>query len=159
MKVRKKEFFDAEQWFPGKEVQGVQGANQKRLCGCIFMGGPADIPHIHQSVESVTECWLVEPGDWIITDTKGNRCLAKPDIFDKIYEKTWTTTRCNNDSVVNIKQINPSDELGRLHTTKVHIGDILTWSYYAIYQKVTNKIGETNTWQQIDRGYVNVELT
>lgn len=84
MKVRKREIFDAEQWFPGKKVSGVTGADPKKWCGCAFSGGPADIPHIHPSV---TECWLVKPGDWVITNPKGERCLVKPDIFDKTYEK------------------------------------------------------------------------
>lgn len=84
MKVRKREIFGAEQWFPGKEVPGVKGADQKKWCGCVIMGGPPDIPHIHPTL---TECELVKPGDWVVTDVKGNRCLVKSDIFDKIYEK------------------------------------------------------------------------
>lgn len=87
MKVRKREIFDAEQWFPGKEIQGIKGADPKKWCGCVFAGGPGDKPHIHPEAKSVTECWLVKPGDWVITDIKGNRCLTKPDIFDTIYEK------------------------------------------------------------------------
>ena len=83
MKVRKKEIFDAEQWFPGKKVLGVTGADPKKWCGCVIIGGPPDIPHVH----ATTGCELVKPGDWIVIDAKNNKCLVKPDIFNSIYEK------------------------------------------------------------------------
>ena len=38
MKVRKREIFDAEQWFPGKEVPGVKGAKPNTWCGCVIVG-------------------------------------------------------------------------------------------------------------------------
>lgn len=85
MKVRKREIFGAEQWFPGKKVPGVTGADPKKWCGCVIAGGPPDIPHIHPTEGE--ECELIKPGDWVVTDKKGERCLVKPDIFDKIYEK------------------------------------------------------------------------
>ncbi len=84
MKVRKREIFEAEQWSPGKKVPGVTGDDPKKWCGCVFAGGPSDIPHIHPSV---TECEVIKSGDWVVTDTKGKRCLVKPDIFDNTYEK------------------------------------------------------------------------
>jgi hypothetical protein len=85
MKVRKREIFDAEQWFPGKKVLGVQGADPKEWCGCVMAGGPPNIPHIHLTEDD--ECELVEQGDWVVTDAKGKRCLVKPGIFEEIYEK------------------------------------------------------------------------
>lgn len=85
MKVRKREIFDAEQWFPGKEIPGVQGTDPSKWCGCVMTGFEKfKEPHIHPSV---SECHLVKSGDWVVTDVKGKRCLIKPDIFDKIYEK------------------------------------------------------------------------
>lgn len=84
MKVRKKEIFEAEQWSPGKMVPGVQGTDPAKWCGCVIVGGPVDIPHIHLEV---SECELVKSGDWIVTDEKGKRCLVKPDIFNRTYEK------------------------------------------------------------------------
>lgn len=84
MKVRKREIFDALQWFPGKDIPGVQGADPGKWCGCVFTGGPTNIPHIHPSIFS---CVLVNPGDWVVTDQKGYRCLVKPDAFRDIYEK------------------------------------------------------------------------
>ena len=85
MKVRKREVFDAEQWFPGKEVKGVQGTDPSKWCGCVIAGFEKfKEPHIHPSV---TECILVKPGNWVITDTKGHRCLVNQDVFDQIYER------------------------------------------------------------------------
>ena len=84
MKVRKKEIFDAEQWYPGKSVPGVQGAEKGYWCGCVMAGGPPNIPHIHPTIST---CVLVDPGDWVVTDSKGNRCLVVPKEFDEIYEK------------------------------------------------------------------------
>lgn len=84
MKVREKsEIVEAVQWFPGKEVPEVKGTKPNKWCGCVIVGGPPDVPHIHiaEKIE------LVEPGDWIITNKKGKRCLVKPDVFEKIYEK------------------------------------------------------------------------
>ena len=85
MQVKKKEIFDAEQWFPGKEIQGIQGTDPKKWCGCVIAGFEKfREPHIHPTV---SECELVKPGDWVVTDKKGKRCLVKPDVFDQIYEK------------------------------------------------------------------------
>lgn len=84
MKVRKRETFEAEQWFPGKIVEGVMGDDPHKWCGCVIAGGPAHAPHIHPSI---SECWLVKPSDWVVKDNKGNRCLVKADVFDDIYEK------------------------------------------------------------------------
>lgn len=41
-------------------------------------------PHIHPSV---TTCELVKPGDWVVIDVKGKKCLVKSDIFGNVYEK------------------------------------------------------------------------
>lgn len=84
MKVKKREIFEAEQWFPGKKVPGVQGADINIMCGCVITGGPANAPHIHPTV---SECELVKSGDWIVTDEKGSMCLVKSNIFNQIYEK------------------------------------------------------------------------
>lgn len=85
MKVRKREIFNAEQWFPGKEVSGVQGTDPSKWCGCVIAGSEKfKEPHIHPSI---TECILVGPGDWVVTDKNDKRCLVQPALFDHIYEK------------------------------------------------------------------------
>ncbi len=85
MKVRKREteILDAEQWFPKKKVPGVMGTGTDKWCGCMIIGGPP-MPHIHHSI---TECELVRPGDWIVTDSKGKKCLVRPNVFDQMYDK------------------------------------------------------------------------
>lgn len=83
MKVREKEIFDARQWFPGKEIEGVEGVNENKLCGCLIAGGKHyNKPHVHVGEYYV----LVEPGDWIITDKDGKREVMNTETFNKIYE-------------------------------------------------------------------------
>lgn len=85
MKVRKKEVFDAEQWFPGKKISGVQGTDTAKWCGCVIAEFERfKEPHIHPTP---SECELVKPGDWVVKDSKGKVCLVRPDIFNQIYEK------------------------------------------------------------------------
>jgi len=85
MKVRKKEIFEAEQWFPGKQISGIRGTDPNRWCGCIISGSKQfDKPHFHPSPAT---CELVNPGDWIVKDVRGNKCLIKPDVFINTYER------------------------------------------------------------------------
>lgn len=54
----------AERWFPGVEVNGVCGTDDRKLCGCVMAGNPySRKPHVHPSV---LHCKLVEPGDYVI---------------------------------------------------------------------------------------------
>jgi hypothetical protein len=85
MKVRKKEIFNAEQWFPGKDVKGVTGDDPTKWCGCVITGFKRfQEPHFH---ELSGTCVMVDPGDWVITDSKNRRCLVPPKEFEEIYEK------------------------------------------------------------------------
>ncbi len=84
MKVRKREIFDAEQWFPGKKVPGVQGAEEGKWCGCVIAGGIPDKPHVHETMDCGT---LIDPGDWIVIDKTGKKCVVSSKTFDRIYEK------------------------------------------------------------------------
>jgi hypothetical protein len=84
MKVRKREIFDAEQWFPWKKVSWVTGADSNKWCGCAVAGGPGDKPHIHSEM---FVCELLTPGDLVVINPKGKKCLVKPNIFDDIYDK------------------------------------------------------------------------
>lgn len=59
----------AEQWFPGKKVQGVAED-----------GGVAVVPTLEGLMR-------VNPGDWIITGVKGERYPCRPDIFEATYER------------------------------------------------------------------------
>ena len=65
---------EAEQWFPGKKIDGVWGEeefNGKTIAHIVTLEGE----HI------------VSPGDYIITGIKGEKYPCKPDIFKATYEE------------------------------------------------------------------------
>lgn len=72
-KFRKKPIVvEAEQWFPGKEVEGIE--TDPLAPGFAY-------------VETL-EGWLsVKPGDWIITGIKGEKYPCAAEIFELTYEK------------------------------------------------------------------------
>lgn len=75
-KFRKKPVVvEAEQWFPGKHVDGVVqiGVNETTL---------EPVYGVH-TLEGVIAC---SPGDYIITGVKGEKYPCKPDIFEQTYE-------------------------------------------------------------------------
>jgi hypothetical protein len=61
----------AEQWFPGKPVEGVR---------------ESDLAPPHGWIDTLEGTMAVEPGDWVITGVKGERYACKPDIFELTYE-------------------------------------------------------------------------
>ena len=76
VKFRKKAvIIDAEQWFPGRSIQGVVEGEYKDE-DMIF---PA-------KVKTLEGYHGVEPGDWIITGIKGEKYPCKPDVFEKTYD-------------------------------------------------------------------------
>ena len=78
-KYRKKPVvIDAEQWFPGVEVEGVDDSGASRLVNNLS-GNQAWI-------ETLEGGHVVSSGDWIITGIAGERYPCKPDIFDATYE-------------------------------------------------------------------------
>lgn len=78
MKFRKKPIVvQAEQWFHGKEIDGVDEY-------FIDVLGVKIKKHRVKTLEGNME---VSPGDWIITGVEGEKYPCKPDIFDKTYEK------------------------------------------------------------------------
>lgn len=65
MKFRKKPIvIEAEQWFPGKEIDGV----------------------INGIIETLEGCMKVSSGDWIIIGVEGERYCCKNSIFKKSYD-------------------------------------------------------------------------
>ena len=66
---------DAEQWFPGRDVDGVveqppSGPNEE----------PIGI------VKTLEGDMIARPGDWIITGVEGEKYPCKDEIFQKTYE-------------------------------------------------------------------------
>lgn len=76
-KYRKKPIvIEAEQWFPGAEIDGVY--NGKSVSGMIDMGF-IFTPEGEMSAYS---------GDWIITNIiMGELYVCKQDVFEKTYER------------------------------------------------------------------------
>jgi len=75
-KYRKKPVVvEAEQWFPGKQVDGVVQIGVSGITGEPVYG-------VH-TLEGVLAC---RPGDYIITGVKGEKYPCKPDVFEKTYE-------------------------------------------------------------------------
>lgn len=87
-KYRKKPVVvEAEQWFPGKNVEGVIPLSEAPLVNPILIketGYPVEqLGYIH----TLEGGYIVSPGDWIITGVKGEKYACKPDVFEKTYEK------------------------------------------------------------------------
>ncbi|MDE2098437.1 MAG: hypothetical protein KGL39_14385 [Patescibacteria group bacterium] len=74
MFVKKPVVVTAEQWFPGKQIEGV-------------INNPTDNPMLSGEyyVETLEGFLRVSPGDWIITGIKGEKYPCKPDIFEATY--------------------------------------------------------------------------
>lgn len=62
---------EAEQWFPGRKVDGVEEK----------AGG------VYATIETLEGLHIVSDGDWIITGVTGEKYPCKPDIFAKTYER------------------------------------------------------------------------
>ncbi len=75
-KFRKKPVvIEAEQWFPGREIEGV-------VCNPLNHPLMSDAHY----VKTVNGWAHIEPGEWIITGVKGEFYPCKPDIFEATYE-------------------------------------------------------------------------
>jgi hypothetical protein len=70
---------EAEQWFPGKVVDGVVTEYDPEIDG---VGGKPPFPFIR----TLEGKMFVSPGDWIITGVNSEKYPCKPDIFEKTYE-------------------------------------------------------------------------
>jgi hypothetical protein len=108
MKVYKKvqDVFDAVQWRPGKEVKGVEVEyyREETVTGSIiqrsvYFSGQQEVVIAHAKfaghdciraflitlVDGVKKRTRVYNGDWIITDSKGNRSVCRKADFDSTY--------------------------------------------------------------------------
>lgn len=84
MQYRKKPVvIDAEQWFPGRKIDGVEE---------FETGDP--ITEIAARVVTLEGAMVAMPGDWIITGVKGEKYPCKPDIFELTYESTEAPCQC-----------------------------------------------------------------
>lgn len=90
MKFRKKPVvIDAEQWFPGKFVDGVTEIIHDPGDGTTQSNGYGVISTLESNQ------FKVMPGDWIITGVKGEKYACKPDIFEMTYEPAADGNGCD----------------------------------------------------------------
>jgi hypothetical protein len=89
MKFRKKPIVvEAEQWFPGTDVDGVVNVVGATMDPTgVLVNDPNGISHgIIQTLEGPMRC---SPGDWVITGIHGEKYACKPDVFAKTYERVY----------------------------------------------------------------------
>lgn len=78
MKFRKKPIIiEAEQWFPEKEIEGVQTHIEDVLGTKVLVA----------SIVTLEGIMRVKNGDWVITGIKGEKYPCRDDIFRKTYEE------------------------------------------------------------------------
>ena len=70
---------EAEQWWPGKHIDGVVESPVLEPTD----GNPEGVYGQIKTLEGIMTC---VPGDWIITGIKGERYPCKPGIFLATYE-------------------------------------------------------------------------
>lgn len=76
---KKQVIISAEQWWPGKNVDGVIYPCPKDKKPCSLIGEYAWINTLEKG-------HYVTPGDFIITGLEGERYPCNPSIFEKSYE-------------------------------------------------------------------------
>lgn len=84
-KYRKKiETIDAEQWFMGKDIDGVcECPNPNKYKGASV--GPRP-PHVHSSDHDDTIPTMLHEGDWVITYFDGSKGMCDNTTFGMYYE-------------------------------------------------------------------------
>lgn len=86
MKFRKKPIIiEAEQWFSGKQIEGVFEKDENT--SCIIAPDENGIYHRVAYIYTLEGRMIVRQGDWIITGVNGEKYPCKPDIFEKTYER------------------------------------------------------------------------
>lgn len=81
--VSKPVYLEAEQWFPGKEINGVRivpARTTPSLCG----GDAIDLPE-----QAVVDTWQgtigIEPGDYVFTNHRGERDALRKRAFEELF--------------------------------------------------------------------------
>ncbi|MCI0573029.1 MAG: PGDYG domain-containing protein [Myxococcaceae bacterium] len=74
---------EAEQWFHGRQVEGMRTHDGCRNPMCELCGGSGKPKAWVSTLEGPL---TVSPGDFIITGVKGERYPCKPDIFAATFE-------------------------------------------------------------------------
>src|SRR5690242_13841214 len=80
---------EAEQWWPGKEIDGVLDPQRQDLPSIAFDVAEEKKVNLYRGygwVETLEGGLIVSPGDYIITGVNGEKYPCKPDIFEQTYE-------------------------------------------------------------------------
>jgi hypothetical protein len=70
---------EAEQWFPGKRVDGVVESP-------VLEPTPENPSGAYGQIRTLEGVMTCIPGDWIITGVKGEKYACKDEIFRQTYE-------------------------------------------------------------------------
>jgi hypothetical protein len=90
-KFRKKPVvIEAEQWFPGKHIAGVENTYVLDPASPAYRIDPLHaigVTHYPMgAIHTLEGVMFASPGDWIITGVQGEKYPCKPDIFAATYE-------------------------------------------------------------------------
>lgn len=95
MKYRKKPVvIEAEQWWPGVEIDGVDVIVAGSFHPFLSEGEP-----ICGNIDTLEGMMQVNPGDYVITGVKGEKYPCKPDIFNATYEAVNQCPNCSAEFV------------------------------------------------------------
>lgn len=87
MKFRKKPVvIEAEQYFSGKEIDGVLLSEEVLCSGDNEFGTTHRNAVVRPYIQTLEGKMWVSEGDFIITDIRGEKYPCKPDIFKATYE-------------------------------------------------------------------------
>lgn len=87
MRFRKKPVvIEAEQYFDGKEIDGILLSEDIMCSGNSEIGTTERCVSVRPYIDTLEGKMWVGEGDWIITGVKGERYPCKPDIFEATYE-------------------------------------------------------------------------
>jgi hypothetical protein len=87
VKVRKRPVtVEAEQWFPGKVVAGVDVCTPANMPSGVTLLSEKMVNGEYGVIQTLEGPHLVTCGDWIITGVMGEKYACKPEVFRLTYE-------------------------------------------------------------------------
>lgn len=90
--IKKPVVIEAEQWFPGCEMDGVSEVELRTHASFHLLTEPKLYEEIGPprrvgQIKTLEGIMYAELGDWVITGVKGEKYPCKPDIFEATYER------------------------------------------------------------------------
>jgi hypothetical protein len=85
--IKKPVVIEAEQYFNGKEIDGLISYGHPRFPSAFNTGfGLFPTEGDEVFIETLEGFHLVSEGDWVITGVHGEKYPCKPDIFEETYD-------------------------------------------------------------------------